>query len=322
MKNKIISLMVALSFFGVTACDQSENTIEKPQASAEKNKPQVSLEENKSHVSTEASVSDKINKYVNLYNILGDYFHRDDETFEKWRVQDVAKAKSGDYKAINDKSYIFKDARDTIQGILSKPDTVDGVDEVAKEYLGIIDEYLPNWQELEAYNKAKKYEDDNGVKGKMLLLKYNEGQERLIVAQHNFVKSMDDVMEKEKEKRMASFKENGQMLEWHTNQALDKAEKIIQQFESFDDFKNKNKINKANSLLAELDTTLEAMDKEYNIRKDENKLTYRDNWDDVHASLVTFTGEYRETRKDPKHYNKMIKSYNDAIGEYNQMVGR
>jgi hypothetical protein len=37
-----------------------------------------------------------------------------------------------------------------------------------------VEQYLPAWQELVDYNKSKKYQDDNGTKGKNLLAPYRE----------------------------------------------------------------------------------------------------------------------------------------------------
>lgn len=198
--------------------------------------------------------------------------------------------------------------------IAQKPGNLHDLDNAANAYAAILTEYLPNWLELKAYNRAKKYEDDAGAKGKELLPKYNEGQAKLIIAQENFEVAAKAAIDEESVKRIAEYKSKGLLLELHTAQALEKAEQMLAIFDELDDFKNQAKIDQANMLLAELDAELEAMDKE--IKERRSKLNSP--WGDVYSSLIDFTGEYRAARKDPKRYDDMVRKYNRAVGYYNQ----
>lgn len=312
IQRKLVTVMIAASLLGLTACDKIKKVADKVQTETSKAVDSAG--------STEEATSTKINAYVELSNKLQNYFHKNNSAQEKWRTEDLAKAKAGDFKAINTNADDMERAQKKFEEIIIMPGTVVGVDDAAKAYLEVIKEYLPNWKELEVYNKAKKYTDDNGAKGKELLVKYNEGQAKLLIAQENFEKVFTVTLAQEKVKRIAEFKAKGQLLELYSNQAMEKASQILGTFNSTADFKNQTKINQANALLAELDTELNEMDKEYQIQKAAKKLDSFNRWEQVHSKLVSFTGKYREARKDPKRYNDMVSDYNDAIEDYNHMM--
>lgn len=304
--------MIAASLLGLTACDKIKKVADKVQTETSKAVDGAG--------STEEATSAKINEYVELSNSLRDYFHKDNAYFEENRIKNLAKAKSGDFKAINTDISTIERTQKKFEEIATMSGSIVGVDDAAKAYLEVIKDTLPNWKELEAYNKAKKYEDDKGAKGKELLVKYNEDQAKLLVAQENFDKVFKVALDQEKVKRIAEFKAKGQLLELHANQAMEKAGQILEVFNSTADFKNQAKIDQANTLLAELDTELNAMDKEYQTQKAANKLAAGNRWDSVHSKLTSFTGKYREARKDPKRYTDMVSDYNDAIEDYNRMM--
>lgn len=316
MQKKLIVALIAASILGLSACDKAKEVANKVESETTK---AVDSAKNAGSSSEEA-ISAKINKYVSVSNDLQKYFHESNELFAKNRAERKAKAKAGDFKSINTNSSVFERSGKKLEEIAQMPGDVPDVDNVAKAYAAVIAEYLPNWGELQSYNKAKKYEDDNGAKGKELLVKYNEGQAKLITAQEAFEKVFKVAMDKEKVKRIAEYKAKGQLLELHTTQALENAGQMLEIFDDFADFKNQAKIDKANALLTELDTNLDAMNKEYQTQEAEKKLGTFNTWKSVHSYLVSFTGKYREARKDPKHYNDMVGDYNNAVDNYNSMM--
>lgn len=316
MQKKLIVALIAASILGLSACDKAKEVANKVEAETTK---AVDSAKNAGSSSEEA-ISAKINKYVSVSNDLQKYFHESNEFFAKNRAEREAKAKAGDFKSIETNSSVFERSGKKLEEIAQMPGDTPDVDNAAKAYAAVITEYLPNWDELQSYNKAKKYEDDNGAKGKELLVKYNEGQAKLIAAQEAFEKVFKVAMDKEKVKRVAEYKAKGQLLELHTTQALENAGQMLEIFDDFADFKNQAKIDKANALLAELDTNLDAMNKEYQTQEAEKKLDAFNTWKSVHSYLVSFTGKYREARKDPKRYNDMVRDYNNAVDDYNRMM--
>lgn len=317
MQKKLVAAILATSLLGLAACDKAKEITKQAQTnlstSAHKN-PETSPEQ---------AINNKINRYTQLSNELLPLYRGDTASMEENRIKMVAQAKAGDFKAISNQLFQFKQAQEQFEKILAMPGTIPNVDDAATTYLAVLNEYLPNWQELKKYNAAKKYEDDGGAKGKELLVKYNEGQDKLLAAQNTFEPAFKVALDQEKIRRMAEFKAKGQLLELHTNQALDKAGQMLELFKQPSDFQNQEKIKQANALLAQLDIELDAMDKERQKRKaaDAGKTdSYQDKvWDGIHSCLVAFTGAYRETRKDPMRYNKMLSEHNDAVKSYNRM---
>ena len=87
------------------------------------------------------------------------------------------------------------------------------LDRTAQQLKAILDVYLPEWVELERYNQAKKYEIDDGEKGKELLFSYLEAQEIFDNAYRQFAAQLKTVEVIKREKRMANDKKEGYLLE-------------------------------------------------------------------------------------------------------------
>lgn len=175
---------------------------------------------------------------------------------------------------------------------------------------------------MEEYNTAKKFEDDNGAEGKRMLPMYREGIEKINVALSEFSEKVDRVAKDASAKTMTQYKPVGKLLELYNMEAMAAARDIADTFNKLEDFKDQQKIAKANSQLAVMEAKLTDMKAEHEKRKAElpKSLPMIDQYDSVYSSLTSFGGKYRESKKDPEKFNEAIKEFNRAIESNNRMM--
>jgi hypothetical protein len=264
----------------------------------------------------------KVQAYIKINNRLMGFSSPMNSTFAKWAEQDRQKVEKGDFKAIVTNSHYFDDNffKD-MKAAIAMPAALSAQDDAANKVLAAADALLPAWNELISYNKSKKFEDDNGAKGRELLPKYRAGMESLKAALNVFSAQVDIIAKQSSEKQLAKFKAEGKLLEMYTMEALAAGESIVNIFANAKDFKDQAKITEANAQLAKLDTCLDGMQKEYKIRKESSpkSIPMIDRYDSVVSNLTELAGKYREARKSPEKFNDVVKQYNDAVDAYNMM---
>lgn len=272
---------------------------------------------------TEVSWDQKAQAYIRINNELADFDTPANAAFAKWAAEARAKVEKGDFKAIRGGTSQFGDAfvRD-MKAALDKPASMPETDAAAKNLLDTVQKYLPNWKRLEEYNTAKKFEDDNGAEGKKMLPMYIEGVDKITLALNQFSQQVDGMAKEASAKVMARYQSAGKILELYNMQAIAAARNIADTFSSLDDFKNAQKITKANEQLAVMEAKLADMKTEHEKRKAESpkSLPMIDQYDSVYSSLTSFAGKYRESRKEPMKFNEAIQDFNRAIESNNRMM--
>lgn len=265
-----------------------------------------------------AAWDEKAQKYIRLNNRLISFLANN-----RSKRLSADAVKKGNFKDIRTDSWIFNNSFvNDLKAAIALPGAFpEEVDNSAKKLLAAIEKYVPTWNQLQEYNKSKKYEDDSGAKGKELLAIYIEGIEALQQAGQALDKQVDLIAKEAHQKALAEYKKTGRLLEMHTLEAMGAAEKIIEMFDSTDDFKDQAKIDAANAQLALMETNLEAMKAEHAKRKEKNpkSLPSIDRYDSIHNKLIAFAGIYRESRKQPSRFNDAVKEYNQAVEEKNRM---
>ncbi|RYZ84142.1 MAG: DUF3829 domain-containing protein, partial [Proteobacteria bacterium] len=233
------------------------------------------------------------------------------------------KVEKGDFKAIRGGTSNFNDSfvRD-IKAALDNPAKMPETDATAKILLDTVQQYLPNWKALEEYNTAKKFEDDNGAEGKRMLPMYREGIEKINAALSQFSEKVDVIAKESSAKIMARYKSDGKLLELYNAEAMAAARSVADSFNESDDFKDPQKLAKANSQLTVMEAKLTEMKAEHEKRKTESpkSLPMIDQYDSIYGSLTSFAGKYRESRKDPENFNDAIQEFNRAIESNNRMM--
>ena len=265
---------------------------------------------------------EKVQAYIEIGNRMRGFSSPMNATFAEWRARDAAKVEAGDFKAIRTDSHFFSDSDvQNLKDAAAMAGATPELDEAANALLAALEQGLPAWSELQDYNKAKRYEDDGGAKGKELLPKYRDGIAAIESAVDALAVQVDVAAKLAHEKTVARFKADGQLLELHTWEALGSAEKVIDLFNSTDDFKNEAKIEEANAHIAAMEASITAMRGEHDKRKaeDADSLPTIDRYESLAEELSELAGNYREARKDPSEFNDVVESYNDAVDMLNMM---
>ena len=270
----------------------------------------------------EESWNNKAQAYIKINNSLSDFNAPRNAAFARWAEEARAKVEKGDFKSIRGGTSNFGDSfvRD-IKNALDIPAAMPEADQSARNLLDTVQKYLPNWKNLEQYNTAKKFEDDNGAAGKQMLPQYKEGIEKINAALDQFSKSVDVVAKESSARTMASFKSEGKLLELYNMEAMAAARAVADTFNDLTDFKNPQKIAQANAQLQVMEAKLTDMKSEHEKRKAESpkSLPMIDQYDSIYSTLTSFAGKYRESRKDPEKFNDAIQEFNRAIESNNRM---
>lgn len=265
----------------------------------------------------------KAQAYIRMNNSLTGFNSSMTSVHAKWAAQAEEKVKNGDFKSIRGGLTHFDDSFvKNVKEALDNPAPMPEVDAAAKALLDVTQQYLPNWKSLEEYNKAKRYEDDNGAEGKRMLPMYREGIEKINAALAEFSARVDVVARESTARVTAKYKANGQLMELNKMEALAAARSIADTFSSAKDFKDKDKIEKANAQLVVMEAKLVDMKAEHAKRKAESpdSLPRMDRYESVYSELTSFAGKYREARKNPEKFNDAIKGFNKAVDASNMMA--
>lgn len=264
---------------------------------------------------------EKVDAYIKIGNSLRGFSSSVNETFAKWKEEDRRKVAAGDFKEIRTDDHYFSDNDlKNLKDAIAMPGATPELDQAGQQLVAAAEALLPTWRELIDYNKAKRFEDDAGAKGKELLPKYVAGMDKLETAVTALAGQIDAASKIAHDKSVARFKAEGRLLEMHTWEAMGSAEKVLDLFDNADDLKNPEKIKQADAHIAAMETSLTAMKAEHQKRKAEkDSLPMIDRYDSIADELTDFAGAYRSARKDPSEFNDAVEAYNDAVDALNMM---
>lgn len=210
--------------------------------------------------------------------------------------------------------------RDNLKKALDDKDIqLAALDSKAEVLVAALDKLVPVWEKLEQYNKTKKFEDDKGAQGKELMETFTPAYYEVEKLYADLAASVSEAAGEMKKKRMERYKQQGRLLELYSEESIELARGILKQFNSTKDFKNKEKVEAANALLAQLEEKLELQMTEYKKAESEGK-NPNSYYSSVNDQLNSFIGNYRKARKDPNTWVEyMYADFNRAIGSYNNI---
>ncbi len=318
MQRTVLALLIT-ALLVTTGCDRAGQ--DKSHSTASAGSDDAAADEGKGGDRDEAW-DEKVQSYIKVGNRLRGFSAAPtNETIARWDAESEAKMKAGDFKEISSRNTYFSDSYlNDLKQAMQMPGKTPELDQAAQDVLTLANQYVPAWNELAEYNKAKRYEDDGGAKGRELLPKYQEGLPKLEAAMDKLSAQIDAASKIAHEKAVAGFKEEGKLLEMHTWEAMGSAEKVVDLFNEADDFKNEAKIKEANAHIAAMEASTAALRAEHEKRKaQKDSLPMIDRYDGVADELTEFAGQYREARKNPSEFNDAVSTYNDAVDELNMM---
>ncbi|MCZ2497882.1 DUF3829 domain-containing protein [Xylophilus sp. Kf1] len=319
----LLPVAVACLVFSLQACDQRNGKPETPTAPSTTSGKTPESSAAAAPRPAEAAWDQKAQAYIRINNELSDFNSPSNAALARWAAEARAKVGKGDFKAIRGGTSNFGDAftRD-MKAALDNPASMPEADAAARNLLETVQKYLPNWKKLEEYNTAKKFEDDGGAEGRKMLPMYQEGMERINSALSQFSEKVDGVARDASAKVMARYKNDGKLLELYNLEAIAAARSVANTFGSVEDFKDSQKVDKANAQLTIMETKLTDMKTEHEKRKAESpkSLPMIDQYDAVYSALTSFAGKYRESRINPVAFNEAVEEFNRAIESNNRMM--
>ena len=321
-KRVVTAFFIAFALLGCSK-EASESTDKKPANSAAS-----AAEAKKTDTKNADEAWDaKVNAYISLNNSIMKKQRPANSIDRDHREKREAEAQKGDFKSASGGcSSFWRGFDEELQKTLSMPGEIPEADAAAKKIADVLKKYKPNADALYEYNSAKKYEDDNGAKGKEMLPLYLECVKELRTSTEELEVAMSALAKKMGEKTLARYKAEGRLLDMHTLEALGAAEKIVETFESAEDFKNAEKIKSANEQLELMEKSIEGIRAEFknnteNVGKPSPSGALYTNpsssYQSVASDLVQLAGYYRTARKSPEKFEQVVGEYNSAVDSYN-----
>lgn len=264
---------------------------------------------------------EKVSAYVAISNGLRSDAASTIDFIQKMRAEEAAKAEAGDFKKIRTNYHLY-DERFVrkMEEALAMPASTPELDAAAKKLLATTKQFVPQWKALGDYNTAKKYEDDQGAKGREMLKTYLQGIHTLDADTSAFSDAVRVAAKQSHDKRLAIYRKEGMELEASTMEALGNAQQVLEIFSEDDDLQNKTKIDQANTLIEQMEKNIESIRAEHTKRKEKKeRMPTMDNYISITDDLQRLAGAYRESRKSPERFNDVVRYYNGAVQNYNRM---
>lgn len=309
MKMSVLTLTLGL-LIGCGNSEQSTETTNNTEATTTDNS-----------ITSPANLA-KYNAYVNLSNDLSFIWIKEFKLDQQQEDKRQERLNQGDYTAVIFSKTLLSDIQKKADKAVNLPGQVASIDETAKKIQSDLTALIVIKAQLDDYNAAKKYEDDNGKLGQELLPEYIRLEKSL---QQNYLTLLQATQETEhliESEMRKEYMANGDTLALDAVDSINHAVKITDLFNNEEDLNNPETINQANELLAKLDKNLEAI----KAQCIEKTVTTKSNdcvrYKAMYTPMINFTANYRDFRKGGEYaerrYNSMITQLNYAIDKYNK----
>lgn len=310
----VIPAMLAVAL-GVTGCGKSDN--KQPAADNKAAQSASAPAKEAPAANVEQAPTEKLNAYSEGYNrmmrgtwgLSGTY-----ERLEKFS----ARAKTSDNLSLPTMSNL-SGAIDSFKKGLAISGGMDDLDAELKPVVEAGEKLLAQQKELEPYFKSKAYKEDDLAKGKAAFPEMLANYEVMIKAMDKVDDLLTTYQRAASEKRLAGFKDKGDMLRYYTEESMLYAQDLLSVFEDPEQaVKSAESYTRADEILSKLEASLEAHRKV--IEEEKGKGTSVGSYESVNSNLTSLLGSYRDLRqkKSGNAYNSMTKRYNDAVDSYNR----
>lgn len=315
MKKRILASLLVLGTAALSGCDDSKSESSPasvptaPTSSSSSSSPasapeaQTPAEPKMDDQEKAYLTSKKTSLYIKATNAFGSGPLDGTSSWPEKEKKVKAGIEKKDYRVVE--SFLYFSSRGHVRlkenlQLALKEDkiTLDALDEKAEKLIAELDKLIPVWEKLEQYNKTKKFEDDNGAQGKEMMEIFTPAYNSVKALYADFGKDVSAAASEMKKQRMERYKQEGRLLELYSEESIELARGILHQFKSTKDFKNKEKVDAANALLAQLEEKLEAQIAEYKKAEEEGK-NPSSYYKTINDQLINFIGDYRKARKSP-----------------------
>lgn len=316
---KYSSLLVSALLVGsiglMTGCDKAQEAVETVKKEADNATAAVKSASNKAST-TEDPASVKIDAYIKGFNRVT----RLDNSYERFKSYTLKRKATDNISFSDDSSTIGNAVESFKKGLDVQAAGMDDIDQAVKAFVEAAEKLAAQQKELKPYFESKQYQDDNLAKGKAAFPVLQADYESTLAALKNLSGLIGKYQRIESEKRIVKFKEQGDMVRFHTEEAMLSAQDLMALFENPEKaIKTPETYTKGDAVLVKLEAALDAQRKAYDEAKakETKNISY---YDSVVRDLTSMVGNYRELRnkKSPNAYNRMMREYNDAVDNYNR----
>ena len=313
------SLLMAILLAGVigtqTGCDKTKEAVETAKQAAS----EVSGAVKDVTPETKDQASEKLDAYIKGYNALVSGWGIR-EVYEHVQENDYTKQEKTDSANFTENSSSIDRAIELFRkGQAIKAEGMEDMDKAVAEFIPLGEKLSAQQKELKPYFDSKKYQDDKLAKAKEAYPVMVANFAASIAALDKVSTLVAKYQRVESEKRIAKFKQSGDTLRYHTEEAMLDAQDLVALFDDPEKaIENPETYTKGDVALTKLEAVVEAQRKAYDEAKSKNA-EHISSYDSIGDSLTSMIGAYRDlrTKKTPDAYNDLMKKYNTVIGNYN-----
>ena len=240
----------------------------------------------------------KLNTLIDATN----RFNGDNATWGQNYADSLAKLKGGFQEGAIGRQPHYDTLKEALEQSKKEGSTFKEVDTERDNVLNILNELVPTFKDLKAYDDSKAYMNDGGAKGKDLAAKYVAAVEKFDAAYAKFNETLNKVNAEQSKKQIEKLKKDGKKGYAAAMESTLRLTELVDKLEKAPQNADKAAVEKE---LSEIEALLKS------INNDRGQVLA-----DRYNSVV---GEVRQVLADPSdnNLNNMIEGFNGYIDTYN-----
>lgn len=240
----------------------------------------------------------KLNTLIDATN----QFNSNNAAFAQFQADGLAQLKGGFQEGAITNQPHYDRLQDALEKSKKEGSTFKEVDAERDNVLNILNELVPVYKDLTAYDDSKAYMNDGGAKGKELAAKYVAAVEKFDAAYAKFNETLNKVNAEQSKKQIEKLKKDGKKGYAAAMESTLRLTNLVENLEKAPQKADKAAVEKE---LSEIEALLKS------INNDRGQVLA-----DRYNSVV---GEVRQVLADPSdnNLNNMIEGFNGYIDTYN-----
>ena len=240
----------------------------------------------------------KLNTLIDATN----RFNSDNASFAEFQAEGLAKLKGGFAEGAITNQPHFDRLQADLEKSKKEGSTFKEVDAERDNLLNILNELVPVYKDLTAYDDSKAYMNDGGAKGKELAAKYVAAVEKFDTAYAKFNETLNKVNAEQSKKQIEKLKKDGKKGYAAAMESTLRLTTLVDNIEKAPQKADKAAVEKE---LSEIEALLKS------INNDRGQV--------LAESYNSVVGEVRQVLADPSdnNLNSMIQGFNSYIDTYN-----
>ena len=240
----------------------------------------------------------KLNTLIDATN----RFNSDNASFAQFQAEGLAKLKGGFAEGAITNQPHYDRLQDALEKSKKEGSTFKDLDAERDNLLNVLNELVPVYKELTAYNDSKAYMNDGGAKGKELAAKYVASVEKFDAAYAKFSDVLTKTNNEQTQKQVEKLKKEGKKGYAAAMESTLRLTNLVENLEKAPQKADKAAVEKE---LSEIDALLKS------VNNDRGQVL-ADRYNSVVGSVRQVLADSNENNLD-----EMIQSFNAYIDTYN-----